>query len=183
MHKMGRHGPKRYIFGDQFYSKNAKKLRLHVFLHFNDRKRLISPFHLKLTEFTRNCEFCSNLVWVHGDAKLGKSSQFLVNLLQTGKMMILYQFAIFKPLKYCFEETIRFDVRASFANCSVSRLIRWYNKPGDIAKELSEKAIHFHGTFHGLKITSWYVSSMKREEYMESELSGIFRVKVVAKII
>ena len=49
------------------------------------------------------------------------------------------------------------DVQASFVSRPVSRLIRWYNKPGDITKEFWEKAIQFHGTFHGLKITSWAV--------------------------
>ena len=39
-----------------------------------------------------------------------------------------FQFVIFKLLSYCFEETIGFDVNASFASRSVSRLIRWYNK-------------------------------------------------------
>ena len=39
------------------------------------------------------------------------------------------------PLSYYFEETIGFDVKASFASCPVSRLISWYNKPGDITKE------------------------------------------------
>ena len=28
-----------------------------------------------------------------------------------------FQFVIFKPLSYCFEETIGFDVKASFASC------------------------------------------------------------------
>ena len=37
---------------------------------------------------------------------------------------LLSQFAIFKPLSYCFEETIRFDLKASFANRTVSHLIR-----------------------------------------------------------
>ena len=45
------------------------------------------------------------------------------------------QFVIFKPLSYCFEETIGFDVKASFASRSGSRLIRCYNKPGEITKE------------------------------------------------
>ena len=36
----------------------------------------------------------------------------------------LTQFVIFKPLKYCFEETIGFDVKASFASRPESRLIR-----------------------------------------------------------
>ena len=33
------------------------------------------------------------------------------------------QFVIFKPLSYCFEETIGLDVKASFASRPVSRLI------------------------------------------------------------
>ena len=38
-----------------------------------------------------------------------------------------YQFVIFKPLSFCFEETIWFDVKVSIASRPVSRLIRWYN--------------------------------------------------------
>ena len=44
---------------------------------------------------------------------------------------IIYQFVIFKPLSYCFEETIGFDVKTSFTRRPVSRLI----KPGDVTKE------------------------------------------------
>ena len=47
----------------------------------------------------------------------------------------LSQFVIFKPLGYCFEETIGFDVKTSFASRLVSRLTRWYNKPDNITKE------------------------------------------------
>ena len=43
-----------------------------------------------------------------------------------------WQFAIFNPLSYCFEETIGFDVKASFTTRPMSPLI----KPGDITKEL-----------------------------------------------
>ena len=50
-------------------------------------------------------------------------------------------FVIFKPLSYSFEETIGIDVKASFTSRLVSRLIRWYNNPGDITKEFWEKAI------------------------------------------
>ena len=39
-----------------------------------------------------------------------------------------YQFVIFNPLSYCFKEIICFDLKASFVNRLVSRLIRWYNK-------------------------------------------------------
>ena len=64
------------------------------------------------------------------------------------------QFVIFKPLRYCFEETIGFDVKTSFSSRPVPRLIRWYKKPRDITKEFREKTIQFHGTFRGLKITN-----------------------------
>ena len=48
--------PSTHIFGDQFYSKNARKLKFHVFLHFNAREHMILSFYLKWIEFTRNCE-------------------------------------------------------------------------------------------------------------------------------
>ena len=38
----------------------------------------------------------------------------------------------------------------------MSRLIRWYNKQGDITKEFREKTIQLYETFHGLKITNWF---------------------------
>ena len=57
---LGPQGPKHNIFGDHFYSKNARKLRFHVFLLFDARNYMISSFYLKWTEFTRNCEFFSN---------------------------------------------------------------------------------------------------------------------------
>ena len=67
-----------------------------------------------------------------------------------------FQFVIFKLLSYCLEETKGFDVKASFARCPVSRLIGWSKKSVYITKEFWEKAIQFHGTFHGLKITNWF---------------------------
>ena len=42
------------------------------------------------------------------------------------------QFVVFKLLRYCFEEAIGFDVKASFAKSPVPRLI----KQGDITKEI-----------------------------------------------
>ena len=45
------------------------------------------------------------------------------------------QFVILKALSHCFEETIGFDIKTSFASRPLSRLIRRYNKPGDIKKE------------------------------------------------
>ena len=47
----------------------------------------------------------------------------------------IVQFVIFKPLNYCFEETIEYDVKASFESRPESRLIRWYNEPDGITKE------------------------------------------------
>ena len=38
--------------------------------------------------------------------------------------IFFYQFVIFKLLSYCFEEAIRFDVKASFGNRPLSYLIR-----------------------------------------------------------
>ena len=76
---------------------------------------------------------------------------------QKTRWVTRFQFVIFKPLSYCFEETVGFVVKIWFAGRPVSHLIRWYSKPGVITKEFWEKAIQFHGTFHGLKITSWFV--------------------------
>ena len=79
MHKMGPRGSKHYNFGKHCYSKNARKLRFHVFLHFYVGKYMISSFYLKWIEFTRNCEFVL-IIWVPGDPNLEENSQFLVNL-------------------------------------------------------------------------------------------------------
>ena len=62
---------------------------------------------------------------------------------------------IFKTLSYCFKETIGFDVKVLFARHPASCLI----KPGNITKYFQEKAIQFHGTFHGLKITNCVVAN------------------------
>ena len=51
------------------------------------------------------------------------------------KGALSHKFVIFKPLSYCLEETIGFDVKALFVNRPMSRLIRWYNTTGDIIKE------------------------------------------------
>ena len=60
------------------------------------------------------------------------------------------QFVVFKPLSYYFEETIGFDKQASFPRPQMSLLI----KPGDITKKFQLKAIQFHWTFYGFKITN-----------------------------
>ena len=79
MHKLGPRGPTHYIFGDWFYSKNARKLRFHVFLYFYARKHMISSFYPKWTEFTRNCAFHSKYGSRRNQTKLEQNSQFLGN--------------------------------------------------------------------------------------------------------
>ena len=89
------------------------------------------------------------------------------------KWGLVYQFEI--------EETIGFDVKASFASRPLSRLIRWYNKPGGITKKFWEKAIQFHGAFHGLKITKWYCWMVYREWWDGKLRISCFLVTVVLR--
>ena len=69
-----------------------------------DRSKLQKPTIIK---FWRNRE---------------KFSQNKNMLFYDGKKVL--QFVSFKALGYCFEETIGFDLKALFASCPVSRLIR-----------------------------------------------------------
>ena len=46
------------------------------------------------------------------------------NVERKNRNFLSYQFVIFKPLNYCFEETIGFDVKASFTSRPVLRLTR-----------------------------------------------------------
>ena len=46
------------------------------------------------------------------------------NFLPTSCQLLANQFVMFKPLSFCFEETIGFDVKGSFASCSLSHVIR-----------------------------------------------------------
>ena len=66
---------------------------------------------------------------------MGGQYSFVKNFMEGKKYIDIYKFVIFKPLSYCFEETIGFEVKASFASRPLSRLIRLYSKPGDITKE------------------------------------------------
>ena len=82
MHKMCPREPKHfYISANHFYSKNSRKLRFHVFLHFIPRKHLISSFYLKQKKFTKILWICSNLVWIPGDPQLEQNSQSPMNLI------------------------------------------------------------------------------------------------------
>ena len=65
------------IFFDYFYSINARKVRINVFLLFHVRKHMTSSFYLKCTEFTRNCEFCSNCGSLGIRTKLEQSHNIL----------------------------------------------------------------------------------------------------------
>ena len=110
-------GPKHYIFGSHFYSKNARKLKFHVFVLFYARKHMILSFYLEWTEFTRNCEF--------------------------------FPFV------------------------------------GPLGPELNWNKFTISCEFGTLQVKWWHhmFSSTKMEEYMESEFSGIFWVKLIAKDI
>ena len=50
--------------------------------------------------------------------------QYLLNYTNNNFDIVATQFVIFKPLSCCFEETIGFDVKTSFASRPLSRLIR-----------------------------------------------------------
>ena len=65
MHKMGLQGPKHYVWWP-YLLKKARKLRFHVFLHFNPRKNMIPSFYQKWTKF-----------WVTGNSQLEQNSQYL----------------------------------------------------------------------------------------------------------
>ena len=54
---------------------------------------------------------------------------------------------IFKPLSYCFEETIVFDVKASFTCRPVSRLISWYNNQVIQQKTFAKRLFSSTGLF------------------------------------
>ena len=79
MYKMDPWGLKNYIFGNHFYSKNARKLRFHGFLHFNDKKTYDIIILPEVDRIHKKLWMCSNLIWVPGDPQLEQNSQFLVN--------------------------------------------------------------------------------------------------------
>ena len=89
---LGLQRTKHYIFGNQSYSKNARKLRFHVFILFDARKYMISSFYLKWTKFTRNCELFSNYGSPGTPTKLEQTGSFLWIWTTSGKMMISYVF-------------------------------------------------------------------------------------------
>ena len=80
--------------------------------------------------------------WVIGGKYLNQSECRILssNISSGGINFVQMETVLFKPLSYCFEETVGFDVKSSFASRPLSRLIRWNNKPDDI-KEFWEKAV------------------------------------------
>ena len=76
--KNGFWGPKHYIFGNQLYSKNARMLRFHVFLHFNARKHDVTILS-EVDQIHKELWIYSNLVWVPGEPQFKQNSQYFVN--------------------------------------------------------------------------------------------------------
>ena len=89
---MGPKGLKLYIFGNQCYSKNARKPGFYVFLYFIARKHLISSLYLKWTEFRRNCEFVPIYCRFPGTHNLNKIHNLLSVRSTSGKSIISYVF-------------------------------------------------------------------------------------------
>ena len=74
MHMLDPRGPKHYIFGNHFCSKDARKVRFHVFLHVNARKHdiIILP---EVDQIHKKLWICSSLVRVSGDPQLEQKLQ------------------------------------------------------------------------------------------------------------
>ena len=71
---------------------------------------------------------------------------------------LVKQFVIFKPLSYCFEETIGFDLKVSFASRPVSHLIRWYDNEVIQQKNFEKKLFSSTGLFMDWKLQTKYAA-------------------------
>ena len=80
------------------------------------------------------------------------SGWLLLKLTQYFFLEHFSQFVILKPLSYCFEEAIRFEVKVSFASRPVSHLIRWFNKPCNTTKEFWKRLFISMGLFIDCKL-------------------------------
>ena len=93
---LGYQGPKQYIFGNYFYSNNARTLRFKVFPCFMLVSMsyvlplFVSLFYLKWTKFTRNCKFCSSCKSPETRTKLKQILNFLWIRSTSGKIIISY---------------------------------------------------------------------------------------------
>ena len=85
--------PSTIFLGTIFTQKNPRKLKFHVFFHFNARKHMISSFYLKWIEFTRNCDFVSIYFGSLGTYSWNKIHNFLRIRSTSGKMMMSYVFS------------------------------------------------------------------------------------------
>ena len=96
-------------------------------------------------------------------------------------MLSHFQFVIFKLLSYCFKETIRFDVKASFASRPVSRLIRWYNKPCDKTKNFEKSLFSSTGLFMDWKLETVFTGYVFGEEggFHKFQLFLFFQMKQI----
>ena len=141
-------------------------LPLHVTPQHHHKKVSYDPAYLKIKSFVQI--FCAScFVYLFEIIKENYNFYYEENADRTwieeclsfknSILQLYFQFAIFEPLSYCFEEAIGFDVKGSFASRPLSRLIIWYKKPGDMTKEFREKAIRVHGAFHGLKMASCFL--------------------------
>ena len=85
-------------------------------VYFKDRNRVSKTVHCISSLMVCKIFFCSEFSNIPDNA--GRKTRRRRRRTQAN------QFVIFNPLSYCFEETIEFDVKASFASRPVSRLIR-----------------------------------------------------------
>ena len=72
MDKIGPLKPKHYVSGYQFYSKNVRKLRFHIFFHVHFKNYIKLLFYIKWTKFMRNCKFFPihfGSPWMHNREK------------------------------------------------------------------------------------------------------------------
>ena len=94
----------------------------------------------------------------------------------------LNQFVIFKPLlSYCFEETIGFDIKASFTSRPVSRLISWYNNQVIQQNNFDKRLFSSTGLFIDWKSQTEIAASTKFScgfTFLDEKLREILRTLV-----
>ena len=88
MHKMDPRGPKRYIFGNHACSKNARKVRFHVFLQL-----MLGNMILSFTWSGPNSQeiVSSNLVQVLGEPQLEQNSSKIIRVKVVAKNILYLQ--------------------------------------------------------------------------------------------
>ena len=109
MHKMGPQRHKDYLFVDHFYSKNAWKLKFHVFLHFNARKHMISSF-VRISSFDINSgpnsqEIVKFYQFILGSLGLTIGTKFTISY-EFSRLQVKWWYHIFSSMKK--EECVEF---------------------------------------------------------------------------